>query len=133
MTRPSLYIREIKGKGRGVFSSTPIQENDLVEECPLIEIPAEDFDAVTSTHVVNYCFFLNKEQNILSVALGFGSIYNHAFPCNAHHMIDREAKTITFFALRDIKPGEEITINYNGDPQNDSLHWFTARDIEYKP
>jgi uncharacterized protein len=133
MSNPVLYIKEVKGKGRAVFSTTPIQENDLIEECPLIALAAVDFDIVTSTEIVNYCFFLDKEERILALAMGFGSLYNHAFPCNAHHIIDKETKTITIFALRDIKANEEICINYNGDPANDSVDWFVSRNIDYRP
>jgi SET domain-containing protein len=132
MSKPVLYVKEVKGKGRAVFSTTAIAENDLIEECPLIVLSPADFDIVTSTEVVNYCFFFDKEEKILALAMGFGSLYNHAFPSNAHHMIDKETKTITIFALRDIKANEEICINYTGDPDNDSTEWFSARNIEYR-
>lgn len=133
MSKPQLYIKEIKGKGRAVFSNVAIEKDDLIEECPLIAIPPEDFDLVTATHVVNYCFHLDREAKRLAVALGFGSLYNHSFECNAHHIIDKETETITIFALRDIAPHEEITINYNGDPENQSDNWFVSRGMKYHP
>jgi uncharacterized protein len=131
MNRPDLYIKTVKGKGRAVFSTAAIAENDVIEECPLIILSPDDFHIITTTEVVNYCFFLDKEKKILALAMGFGSLYNHAFPCNAHHIIDKEAKTITIFAIRDIKAHEEICINYNGDPDNDSMEWFEARGLKY--
>jgi SET domain-containing protein len=30
-------------------------------------------------------------------------------------------------AIKDIEPGQEITINYNGDPENQDELWFTQR------
>jgi len=30
-------------------------------------------------------------------------------------------------AIKDIEPGEEIAINYNGDPENQDQLWFTQR------
>ena len=30
--------------------------------------------------------------------------------------------------LREIAPGEEITTNYNGDPESRKAVWFEARD-----
>ena len=129
---PRLYIKKIKGKGRGVFSFTPIAKDELIEECPLIIIPAEDFDYIASTEIVNYCFYADKEEKILSVALGFGSLYNHLLQANAHHVIDKEEKTISIMALRDISAHEEISINYNGEPDNDSLEWFSSRNIDYR-
>ena len=32
--------------------------------------------------------------------------------------------TISFFAHRDIAQGEEITTNYNGDPESQAPIWF---------
>jgi SET domain-containing protein len=133
MSKPQLYIKEVKGKGRAVFSMDVIEKDDLIEECPVIAIPGEDFDLVTATHVVNYCFHLDREEKKLAVAMGFGSLYNHSFQCNAHHIIDKETQTITIFALRDIAAHEEITINYNGEPDNQSDNWFASRGIIYKP
>lgn len=132
MNTPSLYIKKIKGKGRGVFSNLPLKKNCLIERCPLLVIPFEDFDYVHATQVVNYSFFLNKKEKILALALGFGSLYNHSFECNADHIIDKENLTIDFIALDDIDTNVEITINYNGDPDNKSIEWFETRNIKYR-
>ncbi len=32
-----------------------------------------------------------------------------------------------FTALRDIAPGEEITVNYNGSPEDQSAVWFEVK------
>ena len=128
-----LYIKQIKGKGRGVFSFTSFAKDELIEECALITLPAQDFDIIASTEMVNYCFYIDKDEKTLAIALGFGSLYNHLLRANAHHIIDKEKKTISIFALRDIPAQEEISINYNGEPGNDSLEWFSSRNIHYRP
>ncbi len=130
--KAKLFIKKVKGKGRGVFSSVPLEKDEVIEECPLIVIPADDYEMITATQIVNYCFFFNKEENILALAMGFGSMYNHAFSSNASHSIDPDAKTVTIYAVRSIKAGEEICINYNGDNENNSLEWFESRDITYR-
>jgi hypothetical protein len=35
-----------------------------------------------------------------------------------------QEQVIEFFALRNIEAGEEILVNYNGDPADDSPLWF---------
>lgn len=128
---PSLYIKSVKGKGRGVFSRVPISKDAMIEECPLIVLPSEDYAIVSSTRMVDYCFFFNKEKEELAIVLGFGSIYNHAVLSNACHQVDREKKIMTFYASTAIKAGEEICINYTGDPGDDSMQWFTDRNIKF--
>jgi uncharacterized protein len=58
------------------------------------------------------------------IALGYGSLYNHFCPSNADYFMDFEAETIDIVAVRYIEAGDEITINYNGDPRNAEPTWF---------
>ena len=51
-------------------------------------------------------------RSTLALALGYGSLYNHSYQPNARYD-DQPAGAMTFTALRDIRAGEEITINYN--------------------
>jgi hypothetical protein len=46
---------------------------------------------------------------------GYGSLYNHSYRPNARY-VDLAGRTKVFTALRDIAAGEEITVNYNGEP-----------------
>ncbi|MFN5732282.1 MAG: SET domain-containing protein-lysine N-methyltransferase, partial [Planctomyces sp.] len=52
-------------------------------------------------------------RGTVALALGFGALYNHSFTPNARYD-DAGRQVKEFRALRDIQPGEEITINYNG-------------------
>jgi len=46
----------------------------------------------------------------VALALGYRSLYNHSFRPNARYD-DVGPLTKDFTALRDIQPGEEITVN----------------------
>ena len=59
-----------------------------------------------------------------AMALGTGSLYNHSFEPNAQYLRLFGEQAIEYVALHDIREGEEITINYNGDPDDDSPVWF---------
>ena len=64
-----------------------------------------------------------------AIALGYGSMYNHANPANMRYASAFEGRAIRFTAARTIKGGEELTINYNrtrGEPTSDEDVWFTT-------
>jgi hypothetical protein len=61
-----------------------------------------------------------------ALALGWGSLYNHSFCPNAIYQKDLEGAKIRFVALRFIAPNEEVLVNYNGDPGDQSPVWFTV-------
>lgn len=130
---PTLYIKQVKGKGRAVFSKQSIPKDALIEGCPLIVLPGADYGLVTATHMINYCFFFNPEKDQLAIALGFGSLYNHASMPNAFHQLDMENKCLFFYAAREIPAGEEICINYDCDSAADTPKWFNDRNMKYLP
>ena len=54
----------------------------------------------------------------------FGSVYNHSYQPNARYEPDFDLNIMEFIAIRDIVAGEEITTNYNYDPEDDSPVWW---------
>ncbi|MBI5371648.1 MAG: SET domain-containing protein-lysine N-methyltransferase [Sphingobacteriales bacterium] len=128
----SLYIKKVKGKGRGVFSRRLICKDEIVETCPLIVLPGEDHEPAISSRLADYFFNFNKEEGTLALVLGFGSLYNHAVNPNAVYELDRETKTMTYYALEDIPAGTEICINYSGEPGKEYKEWFDVRNIDFK-
>lgn len=127
-----LLIKNIIGKGRGVFCNRIIVKDEIFETCPVLVIPAADYETVKASRLVDYFFSFNKEENTLALALGFGSLYNHAVYSNAAYTLDREAKIISFFALEDIPAGTEICINYSGERGQEFKEWFESRNIDFK-
>ena len=60
--------------------------------------------------------WINEEQEYVALSLGYGSIYNHSESPNAKYQMTLP-DIMEFIALRPIKAGEEITINYRGDAE----------------
>ncbi len=125
-----LYLKEVKGKGRGVFCSKDIAGGDTIEICPVIVVPAADVAVIQETSLSNYSFYFNKEENTLLLAMGFGSMYNHAQHCNALFLLDRDCKTMIYTARQHIPAHTEITINYGGEYGCDYSQWFRDRGCE---
>jgi hypothetical protein len=68
-----------------------------------------------------------------ALALGYGSLYNHANPSNLRYETDGEALVIRFIAVRGIEAGEELTINYDADggaPVSEDEWWFEDKGIK---
>lgn len=112
----AIEVRRSPGKGRGVFARRRIKAGEVIERVPVLVVPIDDLNQGEAwTSLGNYCFVWSKRT--VALALGYGSLYNHSFHPNARYD-DRGQQTKVFTSLRDIEPGEEITVNYNGDPND---------------
>ncbi len=110
--------------GRGVFAKGVIKKGELIETCPVIPIPEHDVSALSESILLTYFYFFGKKRERMVVALGFGSIYNHTDPPNAMYKENKKDQAIEYYALRDIKKDEEITVNYVQGKNNNSPLWF---------
>lgn len=113
-----IEVKRARGKGRGVFARRQIHEGEVIERVPVIVLPESVLmhDGVP-TPLAHYCFLWGR--GTVALALGYGSLYNHSFEPNARYQ-DASPRLKIFVALRDIGSGEEITVNYNGDPEDRS-------------
>lgn len=105
-----LYIKYIdNNKGWGVFTKEKISKGEVVEECYYL------LDEYETTVHKDYIFKASgKGVNFCSLILGFGSIYNHSYSPNIYSKQgDFYMRTMSFIALRDIEPEEELCHNYS--------------------
>ena len=107
--------------GRGIFADRYIKKGELIEEAPVIIIPKKEWKQMRKSVLLNYVFRWGEDK---AVALGYGSLYNHSFTPNAKYITNIQNQTIDFYARKDIQKGEEILVNYNGDPSDQSPVWF---------
>lgn len=125
---PSLYIAPSDLGGRGVFSAADIPAGSVIEVSPVITMPISERPHLDETALYDYYFIWGEEDDQLAIVLGYGSMYNHSYEPNAQYAPDYEGNTLDFYALRDIKAGEEITVNYNGDPSEHDELWFEVHE-----
>jgi len=122
MQSEAVMVRNIKGKGRGVFARRPIEKGEIIERVPVIVLPVEQVGDDPGRHdLAAYVFEWGRRT--VALALGYGSLYNHSYEPNARYE-NLGVRTKLFVALREIAAGEEITVNYNGDPGDRSSVWF---------
>lgn len=124
MIHQSLYIELTEKKGKGVFTAAAIPENIVVELSPVIVMKKEERIHLDKTLLHDYIFEWGAEKDKCCMALGFIPIYNHSYKSNCEYFMDFDEETIFVKTVRAIKKGEELTINYNGDWNDETKVWF---------
>lgn len=124
-TKSKIMVRKsrITNAGRGVFASGSIKKGELIEECPVLVVPRKDYSVLKKTLLHNYYFLWGKVT--CGICLGFGSLYSHSYEPNATYQKNIKNQIIRFLAIKTIRKGEEITVNYNyGNPANKNELWI---------
>lgn len=109
----ALKVQHFPGKGRGVVADRPFHAGETIERPPVLVIPASEAPLIRDTRLAHYYFEWGDDCKQAAIALGYGSLYNHSYTPNARYEFRETEERLEFIALRDIEPGEEITINYN--------------------
>lgn len=117
-----IEVRNSPKRGRGVFARQAIQSGTVIEEVPILIVT---WDEIADSELADYAFVYTSTKS--AIALGYGSIYNHSFDPNARYD-DIGRKKKVFSAIKDIAKGEEIFVNYNGDPDNTEAVDFVVVD-----
>lgn len=125
-----IIVRKISKDNRGVFATTRIRKGETIEICPVIIIPLKDKKALDKTHIYNYYFRWGR-RNQPAIALGYGSLYNHSYNPNAEYDQKVKRGVIIFKAIKEIKKGEEILVNYNREPSDKSKLWFKVKSEKF--
>lgn len=118
-----IQVAETK-TGRGVIATQAFIVDQEIERCPVIVASKQDIDYLKKTILNEYIF---EWEDGCAVALGFGSLYNHSFTPNAAYEHAYPTRELIFYALREIAPGEEITVDYNGGQITSRPLWFTVK------
>lgn len=122
-----LHVRAIRGKGRGIVAGRRFGEGELIERSPVIIIPPDQWEVVETSVLSAFCFSWGDDSEATAIALGHASLFNHSYQPNAFAELRMRQRLIEFRALREIVEGEEITINYNGDPDSTDEVGFPVR------
>lgn len=128
--RVPLRIASMGSKGRGVVAERDIVAGELVERAPVLVIPEADRAGVDRTNLGNYIFMwehdtvaedLYTQSGRAAVVLGIASLINHSGDPNCDFVRYIDALALDLVAIRDIKVGEELTIDYG------LTLWFTPQ------
>lgn len=124
MIKSYLSIRNASSKGRGMFAAQEIPSGTTIEESPVIVMEDADRILLDQTLLHDYIFEWGDDKKQCCMALGYIALYNHSYASNCEYVMDYESQTIRVLTMRDIQRNEELTINYNGDWDNEEKVWF---------
>jgi uncharacterized protein len=116
-----LYVASSPRHGRGVFAGHRFASKAIIEICPVVIVPAAQRAALDTTLIYDHYY---KWGDAAGVAMGFGSLYNHSYEPNARYHKDMDRDLVVVTALKAIAEDEEITINYNGKPADQTPVWY---------
>ena len=128
MINPCLQVVQTEKKGRAVITDKKIAAGTVVEISPVIVMPASDRKLLDQTLLHDYIFEWGNTKKQCCMALGLIPIYNHSYTSNCEYFMDFEEQTIFVKTVRDIRKGEELTINYNGDWNDGKKVWFDVEE-----
>ena len=121
-----VYVGGTKKMGRGVFTKAPIAAGTLIELAPVIVMSADERKLLDKTLLHDYIFEWGEDRDQCAMALGLVPVYNHSFHSNCEYDMYFTKQVIAIKAVRNIKKGEELFINYNGDWNSKDQLWFPA-------
>jgi len=106
MKTPKCIIKKDPVKGRGVYAGEAIKAGRIIEVSHLLIVDQDEIGEELSRFVFHYKGRMN------AIGLGNGSLYNHSDKPNVTNYFDFDNQQLIFEAIRDIKKGEELLINY---------------------
>jgi SET domain-containing protein len=128
MPVPAIYIEDAPGKGRGIYAKKTLPKGTVVETAPVIVMTRQDRDLLDKTLLHDYIFeWQPGGADMCCMALGWVPIFNHSYRSNCEYYMDYETQSMYIETIRDIKAGEELTINYNGTWNDKAKVWFDAK------
>ncbi len=104
----------------GVFALVDIAPYEILEETPYFLVPKEEADSAPSCNIYTYGF---SDENLL-IGTGCACLYNHSYEPTADYTIDKVNQMICHYAIKNIREGEEITIDYGEENAKHFLETF---------
>lgn len=125
----AIHIHRTEEKGNGVYTRKALPKETIIEVSPVIVMTADERTLLDQTLLHDYIFEwgADGEEMMCCMAQGYISVYNHSPSSNCEYFMDYQEKTIMVMTMRDIAANEELTVNYNGNWDNNEPVWFEAK------
>lgn len=115
----AVYVKNVPGKGRGVFANIPFNAGDVIERAPTWGFDGGIADLIDQTGLFEY-YFVRDDTNINEgftkgyVVFGIMSLVNHSLSPNAKTVWADEDSGVwaAIVATESINVDDEITQTY---------------------
>ena len=125
--RRNIIVKRTPKKGLGVFALKDFKAGELIESPPVLIFDTKGRKNLEKTILSHYIYPWRSTRGA-ALVLGYGSIYNNSFSPNADWCQNFKTQSMVFRAIKTIKKGEEILVNYNGEPDDESeIDWFEVK------
>lgn len=122
-----IEVKRTSGKGLGVFALKDFKEGEIIESCPVLIFDTKGRKNLEKTLLSHYVYPWRSTRGA-ALVFGYGSIYNHSYSPNADWKQNFKTNSMVYRAIKDINKGEEITVNYNGEPDEQTpIDWFEVK------
>ncbi|KAH0792392.1 SET domain containing protein [Histomonas meleagridis] len=124
-----LYFEKSTIQGWGLFSLEPINTDSLICEYTgeLVRSAVADMREQRYDKAGLQMYLFRIEEYIIDATMcgGLARFLNHSCNpnCRSNIVTYGKTKTISFYAIRNIKAHEEITFNYQMEPEKDESKW----------
>ncbi|OGK37225.1 hypothetical protein A3F03_04640 [Candidatus Roizmanbacteria bacterium RIFCSPHIGHO2_12_FULL_41_11] len=119
-----IEVRKTKKMGRGVYALKNFKRLEIIEKCPVVHLKPGERRHCEKTILNTYIYPWRSLQDAV-IVLGYGSIYNHSVSPNTKWVRSFKTDQMFYKAIRPIKKGEEISVDYNGPYEPDSdMDWL---------
>jgi hypothetical protein len=110
-------VQIVEGMGRAIIAERDVKAGEVVTNCELLVLSPEDTIKVNQTDLKWYTFVFNAETKQDCLVMGDGEIFNHDDNANVEYSLVNwdNRKLMQFKAVKDIKRGEQLFINYSAD------------------
>jgi uncharacterized protein len=102
--RPNLIVA-YGPRGRGVFTLKDIAKGDIVEVAPAVDL--------ADVQGLDEYIYYAPIADLSRIVFGYGMLYAHSHNPNMEYL--EGPTSMTYYALRDIAEGDELTINYGDE------------------
>jgi SET domain-containing protein len=104
----------------------------IIDIANIILISNKEWDLIENTVLSNYSFEWDDPKCIgeydSAVSLSVSQFINHSYDPNVKYVYDYKNKCIEYITIVNISKGEEITVNYGGEPLSKEAVWFEVED-----
>ena len=108
-----------------MIAARAFEPGDVIEECPVLRVSSREHEIVQTTRLASYFYEWGRGA---AIALGYGSLYNHAPDPNARAEARLEEGVLVVRARRPIAADEEITLHYLDGTGDETALGFAVRD-----